>query len=239
MIELFGMRSPNVQKVILALSELELPFEFHYVDVFLGEQFDARFAALTPNRKVPVIVDHEGPDGQPLTLWESGAILVYLAEKTGALMPADARGRALTLQWLMFQMGGIGPMFGQDAHFQRFAPDAAYAYSRSRYRTEVLRLTDVVEGRLAESRFLAGDDFTIADVAAWPWLRTVGGRGADLAALPALGRWIDEIAQRPGARRAMAFIDQIAAPDIAGLIADHPDAMDRYLGRGAYSRAGA
>jgi len=170
MIELWGLGSPNVHKVVIALEELSLAYKFNYIDCPLGENYTPEFGALNPNRKAPVIVDHDGPDGKPITLWESGAILIYLAEKSGGLMRSDPVGRYLTIQWVMFQMASIGPMFGQLAHFRVYALDEAHAYSRARYATEVQRLYDVVDGRLAESSYIAGPEYSIADIAAWPWM---------------------------------------------------------------------
>ena len=236
MIELWGMSSPNVQKVLIALEELALPYRLHYVDVLMNDQYDLAFEALTPNRKVPVIVDPEGPDGQSLTLWESGAILMYLADKAGALAPRDAAGRYALLQWLMFQMSGIGPMFGQHSHFKVYAKDEAHAYSRARYATEAKRLYDVVERRLGESRYLAGDDYTIADIAAWPWLRAPGMRGLQASEIPAVARWIEEIAARPAVVRAMGKVAEMPRRDLEQFQKDHPDRLDRYLGRGRYAR---
>jgi GST-like protein len=237
MIDLYGMTSPNVVKVVLALEELELPYTFHFVNVFMGEQFEPAFGALTPNRKVPVIVDSDGPDGEPLTLWESGAILVYLADKAGRLIPKKAKDRFITLQWLMFQMGGIGPMFGQHSHFQIFAPETEHAYSRARYTTEVKRLYDVAETRLGESEWLAGPDYTIADVAAWPWLRSAKFRGLDFAPWPNVERWVQAIGERPGTKRALAQVAAMPRPDLEGMKREHGDRLDRYLGRGRFSRA--
>lgn len=235
MIELWGMGSPNVQKVLIALEELELPYELRVVDLLSHEQSAPEFAALTPNRRVPVIVDQDGPDGMPITVWESGAILVYLAEKTGRLMPRDTRGRTLTMQWLMFQMAGIGPMFGQLAHFRTFAKDQGY--SLSRYGTEVKRLYDVVEQRLAESTYLGGDDYGIADIAAWPWLRETGIRGVDPDDVPHTTRWIAAIESRPAVGRAMDRLRAIPHPDLDELVRNQPDRIDRLVGRGAYARA--
>lgn len=237
MIDLYGMTSPNVVKVILGLEELELPYTFHFVNVFMGEQFEPAFGALTPNRKVPVIVDSEGPDGAPITLWESGAILLYLADKTGKLMPAKARDRYMVTQWLMFQMAGIGPMFGQHSHFQIFAPESEHAYSRARYTTEVKRLYDVAEERLSKSEWLGGDTYSIADVAAWPWLRTAKFRGLDFAPWPNVERWVQSITDRPAAKRTVAKVAEIPRPDLEGMRRDHGDRLDRYLGRGRFSRA--
>jgi GST-like protein len=236
MIELWGMQSPNVQKVVMALEELEAPYRFHYVDVFMNENHGAGFTALTPNRKVPVIIDHDAAGGAPIKLWESGAILIYLAEKTGRLLPTDPVGRYTALQWLMFQMASVGPMFGQHSHFRYFAKDDSHAYSRARYATEVKRIYDVVETRLAESRFLAGDDYSIADIACWPWMRTPGPRGADLARIPNVLRWIEEIAQRPASARMLRSMEGQQSYDFKAFAAAHPDNLDRYLGRGRYSR---
>ena len=239
MITLYGMGSPNVIKVLIALEELALPYRFAHVDVFAGEQFSEAFGKLTPNRKVPVIVDDEGPDGKPFTLWESGAILIYLAEKTGRLMPTTQRERLITVQWLMFQMAGIGPMFGQNSHFRIFSPESEHAYARARYATEVKRLFDVVELRLAESAFLGGPDYSIADIAAWPWLQSGKVRGVDLEKLPHTQRWIEALRARPAVARAQAVITALKPVDVPKLMQEKKDDMDRYLGRGRYSRPDA
>jgi GST-like protein len=239
MIELYGMGSPNVQKVVLALEELALPYRFHFVNVFLGEQFEPEFTALNLNSKVPVIVDAEGPDGKPLTLSESGAILVYLADKTGKLLPRNSdnpRARAVTLQWLMFQMASIGPMFGQNFHFRLFAPEGN-EYSRSRYATEVERLSDVLDKRLAQSNFLAGAEYSIADIAVWPWLRGMQ-RPADVAqSRPSLWRWIDTVGARPAAQKMVKWRAELPAFDLKKFRESNPDELDRYLGRGRHARA--
>ena len=236
MIELYGCVSPNVLKAIIAVEEFELPYRFNYVNVVMGENHAPAFGALNPNRRVPVIVDADGPDGTPFTLWESGAILIYLAEKGGGLIPKDAAGRYLTLQWLMFQMGGIGPMFGQYVHFSRYAADQPY--SRSRYLTEVVRLYGVVEGRLAESPHLAGPDYTIADIASWVWLSSLPVEGLDRAEYPNMNRWIEEIRARPAVGRALelygTLMDKV---DMVRLAKDDPEALDRFFGRGKYARA--
>jgi GST-like protein len=237
MIKLFGFGSPNVLKVMIALEELELPYCFQMVDVVRGDQFSESFGAVTPNRKVPVIFDEDGPDGRPLTLWESGAILIYLAEKVGRLMPAVARDRATVLQWLMLQMASIGPMFGQQTHFRLYAPGEEHAYSRARYSTEVKRLYEVVEARLSESPFLGGKEYSIADVAAWPWLQRTELRGVDTAQLPSTCRWIDQVRARPAVARAKRDWDALEVPDLASVMREQPDLVDRYVGRGRYSRA--
>lgn len=239
MTTLYGMASPNVVKIVLMLEELEAPYDFEYVDVANGSQFTDRFGALTPNRKVPVIVDEDGPrgaDGGPFTLWESGAILIYLAEKHGRFIPADPHARLMMLQWLMFQMASIGPMGGQLAHFTIFAPQAEHGYARARYATEVKRIYDVVEAQLTAQPWLAGEDYTIADVAAWPWLKAAGRRGVDLATLPAVKRWIEAIAARPAAIRTERFFAELDTSAMAARIRDGGDPLDRYLGRGRYSR---
>lgn len=236
MIDLYGMGSPNVVKVILALEELEFPWRLHFVDVFMGEQFSDAFGALTPNRKVPVIVDPNGPDGSPITLWESAAILNYLAEKSGRLMPSEPRARHIIMQWLMFQVGGIGPMFGQQSHFRLYNKDPVNDYSRARYGTEVLRLYDVLEARLNETPWLGGDVYSIADIAAWPWVRSMKVRGAEPDKLPQVTRWVEEISARPAAHRTLAALDAMKQFDPDQFARDHPDKLDRYLGRGRYSR---
>ena len=237
MIELYGCSSPNVLKVIVALEELETPYRFRYVDVVMGEHFTPEFGKLNPNRRVPIIVDPEGPDGRLLTLWESGAILIYLAEKAGALMPHDATERCLALQWLMFQMGGIGPMFGQYVHFTRYAGDQTY--SRARYHTEVLRLYDVVETRLAEAPYLGGSEYSIADIAAWSWLHSLEIDGVDRADYAHMKRWLDEIAARPAVVRAREVRAGIKVHNMVALAQDAPEKLDRFFGRGQYSRAPA
>jgi GST-like protein len=236
MIELYGMGSPNVYKIIIALEEMELAYRFHFVDVMMGEQYTPEFGALTPNRRVPVIVDAEGPEGRPMTLWESGAILIYLAEKTGLMLPKAPEARYTVLQWLMFQMGGIGPMFGQQSHFRVYAEAHGNHYSRARYGTEVKRLYDVAETRLAQSAYLGGADYSIADAAAWPWMRAADMRSVDLADLPNVARWIKAVGERPAVIRAMATLADRPHRDLPAFVRDHPDELDRYLGRGKYSR---
>ena len=235
MIELYGCVSPNVLKAIVAVEEFQLPYRFHYVNVVMGENHTPEFSALNPNRRVPVIVDSEGPGGKSFTLWESGAILIYLAEKAGGLIPTDPAERYLTLQWLMFQMGGIGPMFGQYVHFSRYATDQSY--SRARYATEALRLYDVVEGRLAESRFLAGPEYTIADIASWVWLSSLNVEGLDRADYPNMNRWIEEIRSRPAVVRALELYNSLMDKvDMQKLLEEAPETLDRFFGRGSYAR---
>ncbi len=204
-IEVWSWPTPNGHKVHIALEELALPYALTPVDIGAGEQFRPEFLAITPNHRIPAIVDPEGPGGRPLSLFESGAILIYLAEKTGRLLPADPAARYACLQWLMFQMGGVGPMFGQYNHFAVYAPERL-PYAVERYGNEVARLHRVLEKRLAHSAYLGGDEYSIADIATFPWVRYPDRRGIDLADYPAVRRWHDAIAARPAVQRGMAVL---------------------------------
>ncbi|NVO17240.1 MAG: glutathione S-transferase N-terminal domain-containing protein [Rhodoplanes sp.] len=231
MIDLYALTSPNVQKVFIALEELALPYDTILVDVWKGEQFREEFARLNPNRKIPVIVDHDGPGGKPVTVFESGAILIYLAEKTGRLLPADPLARLEVLQWLMLQMSTLGPMSGQHVHFSKFAPPGN-DYGASRFRTEVNRLFDLYDGRLASRDWVAGDDYSIADIAAFPWLRNHGFLGISVEGRPNLTRWVERIAARPAVQRAMAKVATIpSSRDTAS-----EDDRDRIFQRGRWAR---
>jgi GST-like protein len=233
------MGSPNVVKVVLALEELGLAYNFIHTDVVRGDQFKDAFGKLTPNRKVPVITDDEGPrapGSNIFTLWESGAILIYLAERAGQFLSSDPATKYTTLQWLMFQMASIGPMCGQHSHFRVYAPQPEHAYARARYATEVKRICGVVETRLQQAAYLGGGDYSIADMAAWPWLRSAKARGIEMEKHPALQRWIDAIAARPAARQALSFIDSLDNTEAMQIIKDAGDPLDRYLGRGKWSR---
>ncbi|WP_458096823.1 glutathione binding-like protein [Roseomonas sp. WA12] len=204
-IEVWSWPTPNGHKVHIALEELGLPYRVAPVNIGAGEQFSPDFLAITPNHRIPAIVDPDGPDGRPLYLFESGAILIHLAEKAGRLIPADPIGRAACLQWLMFQMGGIGPMFGQWNHFANYAPEKI-PYAVDRYSKEVRRLYGVLEKRLSEATYLAGEEYSIADIASFPWVRTPDRRGIDIAEFPAVGRWLDAIASRPAVQRGLAVL---------------------------------
>ena len=206
MIELWTWPTPNGQKVHIALEELGLPYRVMAVDIGAGEQFHAEFLAINPNHRIPAIVDHDGPDG-PLTLFESGAILIYLAEKGGRLIPERPAARHLCLQWLMFQMGGIGPMFGQWNHFAHYAPEEI-PYAIERYGREVRRLYGVLDRRLGEAEYLAGEGFTIADIATFPWVRNPKRRDIDFAEFPNMARWHDAIAARPAVERGLALLSE-------------------------------
>ncbi|MBL8832259.1 MAG: glutathione S-transferase N-terminal domain-containing protein [Rhodospirillales bacterium] len=200
MIEFHTAGTPNGRKVAIFLEETGLPYRVHRIDFSTNGQFAPDFLKISPNNKIPAIVDTDGPGGRPLPLFESGAILFYLAEKTGKFLPADPAARAITHQWLMWQMGGIGPMFGQLWHFAKSAPEKV-PYAIDRYQKEVDRLVGVLDRRLGEAPYLAGD-YSIADMAVYPW---VAGDwfGADPAKLPNFARWREAIAARPAVARGM------------------------------------
>jgi GST-like protein len=201
-IDLYTWSTPNGRKVSIMLEECALPYRAHPVNIGKGEQFTPEFLALNPNNRIPAIVDSEGPDGKPLPLFESGAILIYLAEKTGKLMPRDPRTRYVALQWLMFQMGGIGPMFGQAHHFLRSAKEQV-PYGIKRYSDETRRLYGVLQKRLSEAEYLA-DEYSIADIATFPWVARFEWHKVDLADFPAVKRWFDRIHARPAVAQGMA-----------------------------------
>ena len=205
MIEVWSWATPNGHKVHIMLEELGLPYKVIPVDIGAGDQFKPEFLAITPNHRIPAIVDPDGPGGERLTLFESGAILIYLGEKTGTLIPADPRARLACLQWLMFQMGGVGPMFGQYNHFANYAPERL-PYAVERYTNEVKRLHRVLDKRLGEAAYLAGDEYSIADIATFPWVRGADRRGIDLADYPNVKRWHDAIAARPAVQRGVAVL---------------------------------
>jgi GST-like protein len=170
MITLYGGPTPNARKIAIALLEMELEWQLEYIDILAGDQLTPEFLALNPNNKTPVIVDDNGPVGEPFTLWETGAILLYLAEKTGRFLPRDPVKRAICWQWLMFQVSGVGPMFGQQAHFSHYAKDR-HPYAIERYSREVDRLMMVLDKRLGAAEWLGGDEYSIADMATLPYLR--------------------------------------------------------------------
>jgi GST-like protein len=206
MIELLSWPTPNGQKVHIALEELQLPYTITPVNIGEGDQFKPEFLAINPNHRIPAIVDSEGPNGKHLPLFESGAILIYLGEKTGALIPADPAARYTCLQWLMFQMGGIGPMFGQANHFINAAPEKI-PYAIERYSNEVRRLTRVLEKRLSAAPYLAGDEYSIADIATFPWVRSAVKAGRlPLDETPGVQRWFDAIDARPAVQRGLAVL---------------------------------
>lgn len=237
MIDLYGMGSPNVVKIYLALEEMKLPHKVIPIDVFGGAQFKPEFTKLNPSAKVPVIVDHEGPGGKPYTVFESGAILIYLADKTGQFLPKDGVARYDALQWMMVQMTGVGPMFGQLVHFSRFAPKGN-DYAVDRYRTQVRRVLDVLEQRLGAAPWLGGADYSIADIATFPWARGVGtflGKAAEQE-YPKLMAWVAAIASRPAVVKALAAVDDVRTRTTAFDKAA-PDMLDKIFGRGTYVAA--
>jgi GST-like protein len=203
MIELYTWGTPNGRKASIMLEEVGLPYKVHKVDIGKGDQFKPEYVAINPYSKIPAIIDPEGPDGKPLTLFESGAILVYLSGKTGKLLPAAARGKYLTLQWLMFQMGAVGPFFGQVHHFLR-AAKVEVPYAIERYVKEKDRVYGVLDRRLGEARYLAGDEYTIADIATYPWVARHEWHKTDLNLVPNVKRWFDAIGARPAVQRGMA-----------------------------------
>ena len=214
MIDLYSWATPNGHKVHIMLEETGIPYRVHGVNIRTGEQFAPEFLRISPNNRIPAIVDPDGPAGRPLSLFESGAILVYLAGKSGKLLPQDLNDRYTALQWLMWQMGGVGPMFGQANHFRAYAVEKI-AYAIERYTNEANRLTGVLDRRLAEARFLAGDEYSIADIAVFPWMRNPERRGIDMNAYPNAKRWFDEIAARPAVQRGVKVL--VAESDRAPL----------------------
>jgi glutathione S-transferase len=206
MIDLYTASTPNGWKASVALEELGLPYEVHPIDLMKGEQKEADYLAINPNGRIPTIVDR---DEGGFAVFESGAILMYLAEKTGRLMPTDAKGRSLVVQWLMFQMGGVGPMMGQANVFYRYFPEKIQP-AIDRYQNESKRLLAVLDGRLAGHEYLAGD-YSIADIANWCWVRTHKWSGVDVDDLPNLRRWIDALAARPACEKGVKVPIDLAA----------------------------
>ena len=201
MIDLYTWVTPNGRKISIMLEEVGLPYETHPVNLSKDEQFRPEFLALSPNNKIPAIVDRDGPGGKPYSLFESGAILMYLAEKTGKLMPKETVARYQVIQWLMFQMGGVGPMFGQTHYFYRHCPENE-PFGRERFAKEVARLYGVMNKRLGESPFLAGD-YSIADIATYPWVSRYEMHRTKLEDFANVKRWFDGLTARPAVKRGM------------------------------------
>jgi GST-like protein len=201
MIDLYTWTTPNGRKVSIMLEELALPYRVHPINIGQGEQFKPEYVKINPNSKIPSIVDPEGPDGGPITMMESGAILIYLAGKTGKLMPASVRDRTVALQWLMFQMGGVGPIFGQVHHFLRAAKEQV-PYAIERYTKETRRLYGVLNERLKDREFLA-DGYSVADIATYPWVARYEWHKTDLNDFPHVKRWFDAISARSAVERGM------------------------------------
>lgn len=208
--------TPNGHKITIALEELGLPYEVQLVNIGKGEQFASDFLKIAPNNRMPAIVDPEGPDGAPISIFESGAILQYLARKTGQLYGATERARVATDQWLMWQMGGLGPMAGQAHHFLKYAPHMEPAqvlpYAQNRYRREVGRLYGVLDRQLEGRTFVTGDALTIADIAIWPWAMGWEGQQQSLDDTPNLARWLNTLAARPAFQKGRAVGAEARAP---------------------------
>jgi GST-like protein len=211
-IDVYSWPTPNGHKVHIMLEECGLPYRVHAIDIGKGDQFQPDFLAISPNNKIPAIVDPDGPDGTPISLFESGAILLYLSAKTGRLLPLDTRGKYEALQWLMFQMGGVGPMLGQAHHFRLYAPEKL-SYAIDRYTSEARRLYGVMDRRIERTgAYMAGTDYTVADIAIYPWLRSWQNQGIDWADYPALKDWFDRIDARPAVQRGVQVLAERRQP---------------------------
>ncbi|MCE9657739.1 MAG: glutathione S-transferase N-terminal domain-containing protein [Burkholderiales bacterium] len=205
MLEVYSWPTPNGHKIHVMLEECGLAYRAIPVDIGAGDQFKPEFLKISPNNKIPAIVDPEGPDGKPISVFESGAILLYLAAKTGRFLPQDLRGKYRTMEWLMFQMGSVGPMLGQAHHFRMYAPEKV-GYAIDRYSNEAKRIYGVIDKRLASSRFIAADEYTIADIAIFPWLRSWKNQGIELDDYPDLKAWFEGIAARPAVQRGVEVL---------------------------------
>ena len=204
MIDFYTWSTPNGRKVSILLEELALDYRVHAIDITKGDQHSEEFLAINSNAKIPALIDSEGPDGAPITIFESAAIMMYLAEKHHSpLLPSDTRGRYQVMQWLMLQMGSIGPMFGQVHHFVRFAKEDV-PYAKKRYYDEARRLYAVLDGRLAAVPYLAGDAYSIADIATYPWVARHTWQEIDLSDFPAVKGWFDKLTARPAVEKGMA-----------------------------------
>ena len=202
MIDLYTWTTPNGRKVSIMLEECGLPYNVHKIDIGKGDQFTPEFIAINPNSKIPAIIDSNGPDGKPITLFESGAILVYLAQHYQKFLPPDWHQLYHVFEWLMFQMGGVGPMFGQTHHFLRAAPEPV-PYAIDRYKKETDRLYGVMDKELAKRDYLAGNFYSIADIATYPWVARYEWHKTDLNQFPNVKRWFEEIGKRPAVQRGM------------------------------------
>jgi GST-like protein len=214
MIDLYSAATPNGQKIHIMLEETSLEYRVTWIDIDKGDQFDPAFLQISPNNKVPAIVDHDGPGGEAIALFESGAILLYLADKTGRFLPENPRQRWETLQWLMWQIGGFGPMLGQAHHFNRYAPmrpgnPVVLPYAQERYTNEAGRLYGVLDRRLAAHDYVAADEYTIADMAIFPWCRLHERQRQDLSDYPKVKSWFERIAARPAVAKDMKRLEDI------------------------------
>ena len=208
MIDVYTWPTPNGHKVHIMLEETGLDYRVHAINIRTGDQFKPEFLKISPNNRMPAIVDSDGPNGKPISLFETGAILLYLAGKTGKFLPRDLHKRYAALQWLMWQMGGVGPMFGQANHFRAYSVEKI-TYAIDRYTNEANRLTNVLDKRLGEARFLAGEDYSVADMAVFPWMRNADKRGIDLPKYPNAQRWFDAINSRPAVQRALKVLADV------------------------------
>jgi len=229
MIILYSWPTPNGHKVHIMLEECGLPYQLTPVDISSGEQFSPEFIQISPNNKIPAMVDTDGPDGQPISLFESGAILIYLAGKTGKFLGNTVREKYMTLEWLMFQMGGFGPMLGQAHHFRNYAP-VPIPYAIDRYTNEAKRLYGVINKRLAQSPYLAGAEYTIADIATFPWARSWKNQGINLADYPHAKRWFDKIDARAAVERGVSVLADRHKPLTT------PEAKEVLFGAAQYKR---
>ncbi|MCU1777471.1 glutathione S-transferase N-terminal domain-containing protein [Pseudomonas sp. 14P_5.3_Bac1] len=212
MIDLYYWTTPNGHKVSLFLEEAGLPYKVHPINIGQGDQFKPDFLKIAPNNRIPAIVDQSPSDGgAPISLFESGAILLYLAEKTGQFLPQDLRGRQEALQWLFWQMGGLGPMAGQNHHFSQFAPEKI-PYAIKRYVDETARLYGVLDRRLADRAFVAGEDYSIADMAIYPWIVSHKWQSQRLEDFPHVQRWFNSIKERPATVRAYELVQKVNPP---------------------------
>jgi GST-like protein len=211
MIDVYSWATPNGHKVHILLEELALPYQVHPVDIGAGDQFKPEFLRISPNNKVPALVDSDGPDGKPIALFESGAILIYLAEKYNRFVPADLRERYEMLQWLMFQMAGVGPMLGQAHHFRIYAPEPV-PYAIDRYTNEAKRLYGVLDRRLAENPWVGCNEYSIADMAIWPWLRSWKNQGVEMTDFPNVAAWFEKIDQREAVQRGVKVLTELRKP---------------------------
>lgn len=202
-IEFWTWNTPNGRKISVALEEMGLAYTVKPVNISKNEQFNPDFLKFSPNNRIPAIVDPDGPGGTPITVFESGAILVYLGAKTGQFWPSDLRAQVPVLEWLMWQMGGFGPMLGQAHHFRRAAPEPIQ-YAIDRYTNEAKRLYGVIDGRLGEAEYLGGDEYTIADIITYPWAARHEWHAVDLNEFPNVKRWYDQVGARPAVQRGMA-----------------------------------
>ncbi|MEQ8964319.1 MAG: glutathione binding-like protein [Azospirillaceae bacterium] len=205
MIDLYSWPTPNGMKVSIMLEEVGLPYAAHPINIGQGDQFTPEFLAISPNNRIPAIVDQDGPDGVPISIFESGAILMYLAEKTGEFWPRSGPEKWTTVEWLMWQMGGFGPMLGQAHHFRQYAPETI-PYAVDRYTNESGRLYNVLDKRLGQAAYLAGDSYTIADIATFPWSRSIERQGHKLDDYPNVKRWFEAINDRPAVQRGLKVL---------------------------------